>query len=215
MCCASPANARSVMEVVEAIGMLHGVQLGQIIERVAAIAGRGAGTDAERRAAVLLAADVGRARARRVDRHALAAPRLGVAGRARLAARRRRQPRLGDRAARGRDRRGGRRAVPRARGRGADEPAAAAHPPPRHAVRRLAAGGPRRRDADRRRALRRAAPRARAQRPLARRGRTARRRQAVAGRAARSSIAGAAAGAARRASTRRGSARSSSCRRWC
>ena len=46
------------MAGVEAIGMLHGVQLGQIIERVAAIAGRGAGTDAERRAAVLLASDV-------------------------------------------------------------------------------------------------------------------------------------------------------------
>ena len=39
--------------------MLHGVQLGQTIERVAAIPGRGAGTDAERRAAVLLAADAG------------------------------------------------------------------------------------------------------------------------------------------------------------
>ena len=38
--------------------MLHEVQPGQIIERVAAIPGRGAGTDAERRAAVLLAADV-------------------------------------------------------------------------------------------------------------------------------------------------------------
>jgi len=46
------------MEAVEAIGMLHGVQLGHIIERVASIGGRGAGTDAERRAAVLLAADV-------------------------------------------------------------------------------------------------------------------------------------------------------------
>ena len=75
--------------------MLHGVHLGQIIERVAAIEGRGAGTDAERRAAVLLAARRRRARARRVDGHALAAPRLGVAGRAGLAARRRRQPRLG------------------------------------------------------------------------------------------------------------------------
>jgi len=46
------------MAGVQAIGMLHGVQIGQTIERLAAIPGRGAGTDAERRAAVWLAGDV-------------------------------------------------------------------------------------------------------------------------------------------------------------
>jgi hypothetical protein len=46
------------MEGVEAIGMLEGVRLQETIECLAAIRGRGAGTDAERRAAVALAGDV-------------------------------------------------------------------------------------------------------------------------------------------------------------
>jgi hypothetical protein len=46
------------MWVVEAIGMLHGVSPEERIERLTAIAGRGAGTDAERRAAVWLERDL-------------------------------------------------------------------------------------------------------------------------------------------------------------
>ena len=57
-CAASPANATSVMAVVEAIGMLHGVPTGETIERLTAIPGRGAGTDAERRAALWLERDL-------------------------------------------------------------------------------------------------------------------------------------------------------------
>ena len=214
VCCASPANARSVMEAVEAIGMLHGVQLGQIIERVASIDGRGAGTDAERRAAVLLAADVGeRGHPVWTDTHWLRpgwawpvalASLLGAAGSlASVAA-----PLAGVIAA----------AVAALclalEGAGLTSPL-------RLLTRRRATqcvvslpGGPRRRHADRRRALRRPAPRARAQRPLARRGRTARRRPAVAGRRARSSSR-APPPARSPGSTRRGSARSSSCRPSC
>jgi hypothetical protein len=46
------------MAGVEAIGMLHGVHIGDTIERLTAIPGRGAGTDAERRAAVGLEGDL-------------------------------------------------------------------------------------------------------------------------------------------------------------
>ena len=57
-CSARPANATSVMRVVEAIGMLHGVRTRETIERLTAIPGRGAGTDAERRAALALERDL-------------------------------------------------------------------------------------------------------------------------------------------------------------
>ena len=50
--------------------MLHVVHIGQTIERLTAIPGRGAGTDAERRAAVWLAGDVaGRGHAVWTDTH--------------------------------------------------------------------------------------------------------------------------------------------------
>ena len=170
------------MEGVEAIGMLHGVHLGQTIERLTAIEGRGAGTDAERRAAVLLAADVeARGHAVWTDTHWLRpgwawpvalASLLGAAGSpASVAA-----PLVGLIAA----------AVAALclalEGAGLTSPL-------RLLARRRATQcvvslpeDHERRDADRHGALRRAAARPRAQRPLAGRRRAARGRAAVAGR---------------------------------
>ena len=97
--------------------MLHGVPTGETIERLTAIPGRGAGTDAERRAALWLERDLRERGHARVDGHVLGPARVGVAGGAGGAARRGRERRLRRVAARRADRRRARRGVPGARGR--------------------------------------------------------------------------------------------------